>query len=262
MTPRDTHDTHDTHDTVDAETTRRLGMRDAKFGGLWTHLTGGRDREGGGDGPLVVLMHGFGAPGTDLVGLWRVLRVPSGTRFAFPEAPLTLPEYGSEARAWWQIDITRFQRPLSAAELEARTREAPPGLDAARTHVIAALDALQEQLGVSSSQIVLGGFSQGSMLACEVALADPRPFAGLALLSSTLIHADAWLANLPARRGLPVFQSHGQDDPILPFALAELLRDHLVQAGLEVDWLPFRGGHEIPGSVLDRLGAFVSRVVG
>ncbi|MBW2687113.1 MAG: hypothetical protein JRE19_14540, partial [Deltaproteobacteria bacterium] len=62
-------------------------MREERFAGITVRLTGGEDREGGGDGPLVVLMHGFGAPGTDLVGLWRVLGVPSSIRFAFPEAP-------------------------------------------------------------------------------------------------------------------------------------------------------------------------------
>jgi len=48
---------------------------------------GGQDRQGGADEPLVVLMHDFGAPGTDLIGLWRVLDVPRNFRFAFPEAP-------------------------------------------------------------------------------------------------------------------------------------------------------------------------------
>ena len=59
-------------------------MRTTTLGQLTVHLTGGTDREGGGDGPLVVLLHGFGAPGTDLVPLWRELRAPPGTRFAFP----------------------------------------------------------------------------------------------------------------------------------------------------------------------------------
>ena len=49
-------------------------MRTTTLGQLTVHLTGGTDREGGGDGPLVVLLHGFGAPGTDLVPLWRELR--------------------------------------------------------------------------------------------------------------------------------------------------------------------------------------------
>jgi len=51
-------------------------------------------------------MHGFGAPGTDLVGLWRVLDVPSDVRFAFPEAPHEIPGMFG-ARAWWMLDLAR-----------------------------------------------------------------------------------------------------------------------------------------------------------
>ena len=39
------------------------------IGPLRAHLTGGSDGNGGGNGPVVVLLHGFGAPGTDLVAL-------------------------------------------------------------------------------------------------------------------------------------------------------------------------------------------------
>jgi phospholipase/carboxylesterase len=83
-----------------------LHMREERFAGITVRLTGGEDREGGGDGPLVVLMHGFGAPGTDLVDLWRVLNVPSSTRFAFPEAPHEIPGMFG-ARAWWMLDLAR-----------------------------------------------------------------------------------------------------------------------------------------------------------
>jgi phospholipase/carboxylesterase len=79
-------------------------MREQKFAEITVRLTGGEDREGGGDGPLVVLMHGFGAPGTDLVGLWRVLDVPRGVRFAFPEAPNEIPGMPG-AKAWWNLDL-------------------------------------------------------------------------------------------------------------------------------------------------------------
>ena len=56
-------------------------MRTLELGGLECRVVGGSDREGGGDGPVVVLLHGFGAPGDDLVPLWRVMDVPRGTRF-------------------------------------------------------------------------------------------------------------------------------------------------------------------------------------
>ena len=109
---------------------------------------------------------------------------------------------------------------------------------------------------------MLGGFSQGSMLACDFALRDPRPLAGLALLSSTVICRSEWQKLAPSRAGLPVLQSHGKDDPILPFALAENERDLLRDAGLDVEFVAFNGGHGIPGGVLDALGRFLNRALG
>ena len=60
------------------------------------------------------------------------------------------------------------------------------------------------------------------------------------------------------RKGLPVFQSHGRSDPILPFVLAEKLRDALGEAGLDVTFDRFEGGHAIPPSTLKRLDEWLS----
>ena len=95
------------------------------------------------------------------------------------------------------------------------------------------------------------------MLACDVALRTQMPLAGLALLSGTLIAEPEWRPLAPARKGLRAVVSHGQNDPILPFAAAEGLRDFLVGAGLDVKWVPFRGGHEIPPSALDGLSKMI-----
>ena len=232
-------------------------MRRTRWAGLNITLTGGTDREGGGEGPVVVLMHGYGAPGDDLVGLYRVLNVPREVRFVFPEAPLALPElaaYGG--RAWWPIDIAALQ--LAQAQGRPRPRKAPSELPALREQMNTLLDELTRELGVGSEQVVLGGFSQGSMLACDVVLHGTRPFAGLVLLSSALLAADEWLPLMAARKGLPVLQTHGETDGILPYAGAVELRDALQAAGLDVTWVSFRGGHELPGSVLDCLTKFIT----
>ncbi len=230
-------------------------MRDKTFGGLRVRLTGGTDRQGGGDGPLVVLMHGFGAPGEDLVPLARVLDVPREVRFAFPEAPLDLGPEAMGGRAWWWIDMMRIQLAAMRGETIDRSGEVPEGLAEARSAVSAMLDDLERTL--STSVLVVGGFSQGAMLACDVALRSDRALAGLAILSGTLISEPEWAPLAPKRRGLPVVVSHGQGDPILPFAGAERLRDFLAGAGLDVKWIPFRGGHEIPPPALQALARLI-----
>lgn len=235
-------------------------MRQETFGRLEAHVTGGHDREGGGEGPVVVLMHGFGAPGSDLVGLWRALSVPRDIRFVFPEGPLSLgASMVGESRAWWMLDMERVQRAQLTGETLDRSEDVPEGLPPARQAVIELLDAVQERLGVRSDQVVLGGFSQGAMLALDVALRDARPLAGLVQLSSTLIARSEWEPRMASRAGLPVLQSHGRRDPLLAFDAAESLRDLLEQAGLEVTWVPFQGAHEIPLPVVDALGRFLAR---
>jgi phospholipase/carboxylesterase len=237
-------------------------MKKVTLGGLQARLTGGNDREGGGDGPLVVLLHGFGAPGEDLVPLWRVLSAPEGTRFLFPEAPLSLEAAGYGAgRAWWMIDMQELEH--AAATGEPRdTTVAPPGLEEARARVIELLDEAQATLHAGGARTIVGGFSQGAMLSLDVALRTKRPLAGLVLLSTTVIAEKEWLPLMPGRRGLSVLQSHGQADPLLPYATAERLRDELVKSGLDVRWISFRGGHEIPGATLDELGRFLQNKLG
>ncbi len=233
-------------------------MRDETYGGLRVRITGGTDREGGGDGPLVVLMHGFGAPGTDLVTLARVFDVPREVRFAFPEAPIDLAPMQPGGRAWWWIDMMKHQLAQMRGEPIDRSQSVPEGLVEARTSVIAMLGELERALAPSS--VVLGGFSQGAMLACDVALRTEIALAGLVLFSGTLIAEQEWSVTASRRRGLPVALSHGQNDGVLPFRAAEQLRDFLTSAGLDVTWTPFRGGHEIPPSALAAAATLVRRV--
>jgi phospholipase/carboxylesterase len=235
-------------------------MRTIEIGGHRVRLVGGTDREGGGTGPLVVLLHGFGAPGDDLVALHRVLDVPRDARFAFPHAPLSLAgAYGmSEARAWWHIDMVALEAALASGSIRDLSRDQPVGLDEARAHVIEVIDALRAQL--TPSKLILGGFSQGAMLATDVALRTDQKIDALALLSGTLLAEDVWLPKMVSRRGLPALVSHGTHDPILPFALAERLAAELTKAGIDVDFVKFRGQHEIPPIVLERLGALIRRV--
>ncbi len=230
-------------------------MRVEKFGDLEATLAGGSDGKGGGDGPIVVLLHGFGAPGDDLVPLARAISAPEGTRFVFPRAPLSLPGMFGDARAWWMIDLEKLERDLAAGRPRDRSAEEPEGLPEARAAMANFLADVDARLG-ASMPMVLGGFSQGAMLALDTALHAERELAGVGLLSGTLLAADLWLPRMKARAGLPVFQSHGRADPLLPFSIAERLRDALQDAGLPVSWIPFEGGHEIPPQVLAALGEF------
>jgi phospholipase/carboxylesterase len=210
-----------------------------------------------GNAPLtIVLLHGFGAPGDDLVGLASELDLPS-TEMIFPEALHALQEFmiqriPGDARAWWMIDLAA----LESGARGDRSSEVPEGMAEARRALIEMLDALAVERAAAGEplRLVLGGFSQGAMLSVEVALADPdRALEGLVLLSGTMLSKDEWVPRMPARRGLPVFQSHGRGDPILPFAGGDRLRQELARAGLDVTFDEFAGPHTIPAPTLRRL---------
>jgi phospholipase/carboxylesterase len=236
-------------------------MREEQLGGLRTRVTGGTDGKGGGRGPLVLLLHGFGAPGDDLVSLADVLNVPAGTRFVFPEGPLSLSFGPRDARAWWLIDMARMQADRMAGRVRDLSQDIPKGLAPARETMLAFLKEVEQKFGTDPRKTILGGFSQGAMLSCDAVLHTDRPYAGLVQLSSNLLAQPEWAPLLQKRKGLPVFQSHGMQDELLPYVGAERLRDTLTHAGLLVEWHSFRGGHEIPRPVLQRLGPFITKAV-
>lgn len=214
---------------------------------------------------LVVLCHGFGAPGDDLVPLGEELleRVPAlqgRTRFVFPEAPLDLAELGNPGgRAWWHIDMESLILRQQGIAVPEET-SLPADLPRSRRMLLALIDEATRGAGLPLSRVVLGGFSQGAMLTTDVALRLEEAPAALGIFSGTLVSAaeKEWSARAPARRGLRVFQTHGMADPLLSFQKAEALRDLLTGAGLVVEFLPFRGGHTIVSAALDRFGAMIA----
>jgi phospholipase/carboxylesterase len=235
-------------------------MRLLKLGQLMVRMVGGVDRDGGGDGPVLVLMHGFGAPATDLVQLHRALKVPPEVRFAFPAAPLLLDANAPDemaARAWWMIDLARMQQSMLRGDGALLARQTPPGMNMARAAVTEMLAVLEREHHAPPERVVLGGFSQGAMLATDVVLRAERPPAGLVVMSGAPVSVEEWSELAPKRAGMPVLQSHGRSDPILPYQGAEWLRDLLEGSRLKVEFFPFNGGHSIPSSVLERLGPFV-----
>lgn len=202
---------------------------------------------------VVVLLHGFGAPGDDLVALARELPLAAGTRYVFAEAPIDL----GGGRAWWNIDWQERARYERSGDWQGYTRLVPEGLEAANHAVNTLLDVIEKKWHVPPHQIVLGGFSQGAMMTVDVAARRAHKPRMLVLLSGALVATPHWVPEAGTLKGVQIFQSHGTADQTLPLSQAEKLRDQLGAAGARVAWMTFAGGHAIPREVLNALRSFL-----
>jgi phospholipase/carboxylesterase len=218
------------------------------WGGLEVKLVG-RMRADDRGGTAVVLLHGWGAPGDDLVGLAQVLE-RLGARFVVPAAPM--PEIGG-GRAWWHLD--RGDRPAHALDDQPPSRSVHADLLAARNAVQTVLKTVRQLYAPDTLCVV--GFSQGAMLALDVALDASPPVDRVAALSGVLL-VDSVPGLRAARATRPaVFVSHGRGDPRLPFRSGERAKDLLERHGFKVAFHPFDGGHEIPPEVVSELRTFL-----
>jgi phospholipase/carboxylesterase len=214
----------------------------------------------------VVLCHGFSAPGTDLVPLAQELAQLNPDfldqiAYLFPEAPLDLGGYGFGGRAWWRVDVERFQRAAgNPREMAAIREETPPGMPESSQLLRGCLEDFGSQLGIPISRTLLGGFSQGSMVSTDVALRLATPPAALCVFSGHLLCEAEWRQLAENRGPLPVLQTHGRFDPLLPIEGARELRDLLTQAGLPVEFVEFNGPHTISMEGIDRCAALIRRV--
>ncbi len=201
---------------------------------------------------VIVLCHGFGASGDDLVpfGDELIRAVPElgqSALIVFPRAPLALESMGwGDARAWWMIDMAKLQWAQQTGNLRDLRGEKPEGMESARDQLLAALIEIQSATGVPWSQFVLGGFSQGAMITVEALRHLPERLGGAILFSGTLLNEVEWRQSSPTLAGLPMVQSHGRNDAILPHSLALELRSVLEMHGAIVQFVEFTGGHAIP----------------
>lgn len=216
----------------------------------------------------VILCHGFGAPGDDLVsvGAHLLMQFPEledQVQFIFPAAPLSLAEMGMPGgRAWWPLDMDRLNLAIQQRDDSQLRHYSPPGLPAARAQMLKLIQEIQASCLHSPDQIFLGGFSQGAMLTVDVALHMESPPAGLAIWSGALLNEAVWSERMSRLKDVRIIQSHGREDPILPYESALSLKELLVAAGANVNFLGFRGPHTIPKEALSAFGQLLQRQAG
>ncbi len=196
---------------------------------------------------LVVLLHGWGADGNDLIGLARPLQASlPNARFASPHAPDPCDQ-NPMGRQWYSF-------------MDRRPDRMRKGIDRAADLINAYLDRELERLGLDNRALALGGFSQGCMMALHVALRRTPGIAAVAGFSGMLIAEESLEADIRSRP--PVFLAHGDADQVVPFDMLHGAVATLARHEVPVQWHACRGvGHGIDPEALKAAGAFLKEAL-
>jgi phospholipase/carboxylesterase len=189
----------------------------------------------------LVLLHGRGADENDLYPLLDLLDPQRRLIGLTPGGPLFLPPGG---RHWYVVPRVGYPDPDTFdASYELLGREVP---------------ALT---GVPWTRTVVGGFSQGGVMAYALGLGAGRPPpAGIVAMSGFIPAVEGWAADLD-RPGLPVWITHGRRDPVISVQFAHAARDALTGSPVEVTYREHEGGHHLDPRALADLPAWVDRAV-
>jgi phospholipase/carboxylesterase len=195
---------------------------------------------------LVILLHGYGSNGEDLIGLaphWRTA-LPT-TAFVSPNAPQPCPG-APGGYQWWALH--------GGGDRAAGANQAAPILNAF-------IDAELARYGLTEANLALVGFSQGTMMALHVGPRRPRQLAGIVGYSGML--ADEIGLAAPGLTHPPILLVHGDADPMIPVAAFHQAKAALTRNGFAVEDHVSPGlGHSIDMAGLQLGGQFLKRVLG
>lgn len=196
----------------------------------------------------VVLLHGYGSNGEDLIGLaphWRSA-LPDAL-FVAPNGPNQSDGFG-DGYQWFEIDFT-------GDRLAARQT----GVISARPILMQFLEDMWAQTGILPKDTILAGFSQGAMMALHVGLSLETPLMGVIAFSGAFLPPDGF--DEPGRAKVPVCIIHGDMDDVVSPDFSADADAVLRQAGYDVSYHVTEGiGHGIAPDGLEFATQFIARV--
>ena len=186
----------------------------------------------------VIWLHGLGDSGDGFAPIVPALNLPAnhGIRFIFPHAPeqpVTINQ-GYVMRSWYDIkSMDLHNRADMAGVLESEA-------------LVQALIQEQVDAGISPSNIVLAGFSQGGVLSLFTGLRYSEKLAGILALSCYLPTADS-LPELchEANASTDILQHHGEQDEVVPFSAGQTAHQLLLAAKYNTKWQSYKMGHNL-----------------
>lgn len=183
-----------------------------------------------GDSPklVVIWLHGLGADGNDfapVVPEFNINGLP--LKFVFPHAkkiPVTI-NGGMTMRAWYDIK-----------SMDINQRADLTGVLNSEKLIHQLIDE-QVELGFTTEQIILAGFSQGGAMTLHTGLRYKHKLAGLIALSCYIPSSEQLPLNeISINKNTPVFLGHGTFDPVVPFNLGQAAKSSLEASGYNIDW--------------------------
>jgi phospholipase/carboxylesterase len=203
---------------------------------------------------LVVILHGFGADGRDLISLGQQWAQ------ALPDAAFVAPnaheicEHMPEGRQWFRLT-------------DRNPHERWNGACSAAPILNAYIDEELAKLALPGSKVALVGFSQGAMMAMHVGLRRPKAPAGILSYSGLLVGPEKLAEDLRARpQGEPVppvFLIHGVADDVIPAEALFGSAQAICEAGASCQWRLSPGlGHNIDGPGLAHGALFLASCFG
>lgn len=202
----------------------------------------------------VFWLHGLGADGSDFVPIAAELKLNDNykVKFLFPNAPI-MPitiNNGYEMRAWFDIKDLSINPEIDAVGIQQ------------------SVDTLTQMIknelnsGIESENIILAGFSQGGVIALQTGLTFPQKLGGMLILSSFLPQSDKILTDAsPNNQTTSIFQAHGTQDTMLPYALGDMTAKALQQANYPVEFHSYDMPHCVCPEEIDDISSWLKRVI-
>lgn len=197
---------------------------------------------------LLVLMHGVGSNEQDLFSL--APQIPERFHILSLRAPFRM---GPGSHAWFDFSIDPHgERTINEAQ-EAQSRAL----------AATAIESAAGQLGIAPEHVVVGGFSQGGIMALSLVLTRPALMQAAMVWHGRLLPQVLPLSAPPdALRGRQMWLSHGTHDNVIPLANAQAIAHHMATLPVAMTYREFPGGHEIRASELAATVAWLDSLAG
>ena len=202
----------------------------------------------------LILLHGLGADGNDMQPIAQALAARLRNTSPHPQIRIHCPDAparpvsvngGYIMPAWFDL-----------YSLDSHSRMDINGIEQSRQRV-SQLIAAELAAGILPEHIILGGFSQGGVIAMHCALHQSERLGGLLALS-TWLPRTSLPSPSPAACQTPVFIAHGSDDDLIPIQAANHTHDTLAELGYrDIQQRSYPMAHSVSMEEIDDLAAWL-----